>query len=254
MTAASQSALLAFCLSLGSFSGCGPSQSTLYPAFPEQKKQFASVGIVMDYVLIDGLFGDTNKVDIVENKRVAARLLADCADSLRRKGYPVRTTSLSSMGLLMKRDGSYKVAQTADARAEDLQIAHAPFFIDTLFQPDTILEYLAHVYSSLINLPEKRPDVSFVIPEAMPIGKRIDCEMIAIFLAGGFNEPVSIGVGKSTVNRSATSGIVGLQSVSQLSMLFFVIDARNGEIIWDDRRSMSGGGLYPAKILALARE
>jgi len=208
----------------------------------------------MDYLIIDGLFGDTNKVDIVENKSLAARLLADCSDSLSRKGYPVRMTSLSSMGLLMKRDKSYKVAQTADARSEDLQIAHPPFFIDTLFLPDTILEHLAHVYSSLINLPEKRRDVSFVIPEAMPIGKRIDCETIAIVLAGGFNEPVSMGVGKQTANGSVTGGIIGLQSVSQLSMLFFVIDARNGEIIWEDRRFMSGGVLYPDKILGMARE
>lgn len=208
----------------------------------------------MDYLVIDGLFGDTNKVDIVENKRIAGRLLADCADSLSRKGYPVRMTTLSSMGLLMKQEKGYKVAQTANARSEELQIAHPPFLIDTLFLPDTILEHLVHVYSSLINLPEKRRDVSFVIPEAMPIGKRINCEMIAIVLAGGFNEPVSMGVGKATVNGSVTGGIIGLQSVSQLSMLFFVIDARNGEIIWEDRRFMSGGVLYPDKILGMARE
>jgi hypothetical protein len=208
----------------------------------------------MDYLVIDGLMGDTNKVDIVENKRVAARLLADCADSLKLKGYPVRMTSLSSMGLLMKRDKSYKIAQAPGASPEELPIAHAPFFIDTLFLPDTILQNLRNVYSSIINVPEKRRSVSFVVPDAMPIGKRIDCDMIAIILAGGFNVPVSMGIGKTTVNGSATAGIIGLQSVSQLSMLFFVIDARSGEIIWEDRRSMSGGVLFPDKILGMARE
>jgi len=248
-------AIAGVCLVLLCLDGCGSSASKLYRAFPEQKRHFESVAIMMDYIMIEGLMEDTSKVDLIENRRVGNALLTVCADSLSQKEYPVRKTILSSVGLLMKPDKGYRVVRTTQAQhddAEQLPIGNPPFFVDDQFLPDTILEHLMNVYVSLINIPEKRESVSVVVPEAAFIGRQLDCSTIVVLLVGGFNVPVSREMGKAPLNQSKTMGIVTVKGVSQLSMMLYVIDAKNGQIIWGDRRFFSGGIIFPEKILRIA--
>jgi hypothetical protein len=247
--------LFGLCLSIAWLSGCGNSPSNLYHAFPEKKKHFADMAIVMDYVMIEALMGDTSKIDLIENRRVGGALLTLCADSLSRKEYPVRKTVFSSIGLLMQRDKPFRVVRTPEAEhadAEGLPLGSPPFYVDDLFLPDSIIGPLMNTYNSLINLPERKEGVTNTIPEAVAVGRQVECSTIMVVLVGGVNVPVSKGIGTATPNTSLTMGIQTLQGMSRLSMMFFIIDAKTGDIIWDDRKFVNGGVVYPDKILRTA--
>jgi hypothetical protein len=247
--------LVALCIFFASLGGCANAPSNLYRAFTEQKKKFSDMAIMMDFIMIEGQMGDTSKVDLIENRRVSGALLTLCADSLSRKGYPVRKTVLSSIGLIMQHAQPFRVVRTPEGRntdAEHLPLGSPPFYVDDLFLPDTILGALMNTYHSLINLPERKEGITNSIPEAVAVGRQVECGTIAVVLVGGINVPVSKGIGTPTPNKSLTMGIQTLQGVSQLSMMIFIIDARSGEIIWDDRKFLTGGVVYPDKILRTA--
>jgi hypothetical protein len=232
--------------------GCGGSPLKQYGSFPDQKSRFGSVGILMDYIMIEGVMDDSDKVDLIQNRRMSAALLTMCADSLGRKGYPVSKSILSSIGLLMKRDQYYRVSRSSES--QKLPLGAPPFYVDEQFTADTTLGRLTGFYGSLINLPRGREHSSFLIPEAGPIGERIGCGTLVVLLVGGYNVPVGQGVGKETPNQSQTMGIVTMQGVSQLSVLLHIVDARSGAVIWDDRRLLSGGVIFPEKIYQAAAD
>lgn len=250
-------AVAGICFTLALLIGCGSSPSKLYRAFPEQKRQFGNIAIMMDYIMIEGLMEDTSKVDLIENRRVGSALLTVCADTLIRKGYPIRKSVFSSIGLLMQSDRAYRVVRTSQAEhadAEQLPIGAPPFYVDDQFSPDSVLGLLMSFYYSLINIPQKREGATVTIPEAVSIGRQVDCSTIMVLLVGGFNVPVAKGVGQPTASQSKTMGIVTVQGVSQLSMMLYIIDAKSGEIIWDDSKHLSGGVVFPAKILDAASD
>src|SRR6266852_2233113 len=104
-------AVAAACVLILSLNGCGGSPSNLYKEFRGRKAHLGDMAIMMDYILIEGLMGDTSKIDLIENRRMGASLLTVCADSLSLKGYPIRKTILSSIGLLMKPNKGYRVVR-----------------------------------------------------------------------------------------------------------------------------------------------
>jgi hypothetical protein len=213
------------------------------------------MAIVMDYVMIEALLGDTSKIDLIENRRVGGALLTLCADSLSRKGYPVTKTIYSSIGLMMQRDKPFRVVRTPEGRnadAEELPLGNPPFYVDEVFLPDSILGALVNTYNSLINLPERKEGVVNTIPDAVAVGRQVECSTIMVVLVGGVNVPVGKGIGTATPNSSLTMGIQTLQGVSRLSMMFYIIDAKSGDIIWDDTKHVTGGVVYPDKILQTA--
>ncbi len=215
------------------------------------------MAIVMDYVTIEALMGDTSKIDLIEDRRVGGALLTLCADSLSRKGYPVTKTIFASIGLMMQRDKPFRVVRTPEARnadADRLPLGSPPFYVDELFLPDSILGPLMNTYNSLINIPERKEGVVNTIPQAVAIGRQVECSTLMFVLVGGVNVPVGKGIGTSTPNGSLTTGIQTLQGVSQLSMMFYILDAKSGDIIWDDRKHVTGGVVYPDKILRTAAD
>jgi hypothetical protein len=235
--------------------GCGGGPSSYYRALPDKKASIDSMGVIVDFTLIEGLMGDTSKIDLIENRRLGEALLTQCADSLTRGGYPVRRTALTSIGLLMKPAGAYRIVRSTATQhidSQDLPLGSPPFFVDDEFMHDTLLMQLRTLYLSLLALSQRGERDSTPIPEAMPIGKELGCGTMAVILVGGFNTPVSKGIGKTTPNESNTMGIVTLQSVSQLSVMLFLIDAVNGKVLWDDKKYLTGGVIFPEKIFGAA--
>ncbi len=242
-------------LALFLLAGCGGGAATYYRGLPDQKAHIDSIGVISDFTLIEGLMGDTSKVDLIENRRLGGALLTQCADSLSRKGYPISRSTLTSIGLLMKPSGSYRVVRSTAAEhldSDSLPLGSPPFFVDDEFLRDTLLEQLRMFYLTLLTLSQKGERDSSPVPEALPVGRELGCGTIAVVLVGGFNTPVSKGIGKPTPNESATMGIVTLERISRLSVMLFLVDAVNGKVLWDDKKYLNGGVIFPQKIFAAA--
>lgn len=245
----------AFGLFLLSQFHCGTSRLSVYPRFLALRDSISPVTVLVDCAVVDGVIGDTDKIDIPENRSIADSVLRLCADSLAGKGYRVRSGLLTSMGLLMRTDVVYKIARTVpddDLSPADLPKATAPFYLDESLSRDTLLPRLISVYSTLINLPEKKEETRAVIPDAVRLGRTEgQGGALLVLFVGGYNMPVGKGVNEA---GTLASHAIALQRISQLSMLMFLIDSRSGEVIWDDRRYVRGGIIHAEKIHSMAAD
>ena len=242
------------CCSVAVLAGCGSSRLSHYPEFPEHKKTMTGLTIMTDFILIDGILGDTDKVDLTENKEVAANVLQLCEDSLKIKGYQIQKTVLSSIGLLMSPSAVYRVATTVadhEASVEDLPLGSPPFYIDENVN-DTTRRRLSHIYNSLINSPEKAEGTTTIVPEAARLGDiGGKSKTLMVLLAGGVNVPVSKAIGERFANPNPGEGVVAVQRISQFSVMLFILDMNTGEVIWDDRKHVQGGLIFQEKIYSM---
>lgn len=238
--------------------GCRSSRLSRYPDFPEQKKNLGSLTVLSDCMIVQSLRGDTDKIDLMENEDVGVRVLQICADMLREKGYTVNNTIFSSIGLLMKQNQLYKVIRTADERRLDdgkLPLASAPFYVNkAIIRDSTFLVRLAYVYNALLNARQEEQGSKTIVREAISIGKTIGNGALAVVLTGGYNVPVSKKLGEPARNTSLTQNVVTMQSISHLSMVFFIIDTKTGEVIWDDRQFKNEGVVMPEKYFSMIKD
>jgi hypothetical protein len=234
--------------------GCGSSRLSHYPGFLERKNAMNGMTIVTDFIFIEGLIGDTDKVDLTENRELAANVLRRCEDSLKLRGYQIQKTLLTSVGLLMGPATVYKVARTVaerEASEEDLPAGSAPFYVDQTLNDTTRLR-LAHVYNSLINVPQKEEGTTTIIPEAALLNSITDSSnTLMVLIAGGVNVPVSKGIGEKNSTPVMTHGVITVDRGSHFSIMLFVLDMKTGEVIWDDRKHVQGGVIYSEKIYSI---
>ena len=211
--------------------------------------------ILSDCMVIQALRSDTDKIDLVENKEIGIHVLERFADVLRQKGYEIKNTTLSSVGLVMDRNQWYKIVRTMDDRIlndNNLPLASAPFYIDRAVSHDSALYvHLGSVYDALINGHAGVGKTKSFVPEAVRLGKVTGDSVIAIVLSGGYNVPASKEFGVAAENRSLTSHVVAVKSTSHLSLMFFLLDARTGEVLWEDRRFKNGGTVVLEKYLSM---
>jgi len=238
--------------------GCHQSRLASYPDFPEHMKTLGNLSLISDCMIVQALRGDTDKIDLIQNKNVGVHVLQLSADMLRQKGYMVGNTMLSSIGLLMNQNQSYRVARTVEDQERDdheLPLGSAPFYIDKAISHDsTFLVQLAYVYAALINSPPNGHGPKMVVPEVVELGKTIGNGALAVVLAGGYNVPVAKSLGELTENKSLTSSVVAVQSISHLSLVFFILDTRTGEVIWEDRQFKDGGMVMPEKYFSMIED
>lgn len=205
--------------------------------------------------MIDALLGDTGKVDLIENVSEGKMCLNAFAGKLNEKGYRVDRTLLSSIGLLMNRNQPYKVVRTAEEQfveSDKLFVDTPPFFIHEIYARDSVLlERLSTVYTTLINTLDHKGESPIVIPEAIEVGKAMGGGTLVIALVGGYNVSITNQIGRETPSSSLTLGKVAVQHVTQLSLMFYMIDASSGQVIWDDRRYIKGGVIHKQKIVSM---
>lgn len=238
-------------------SGCGNSLLSLYPEFLQQKEASRKAAIICDFTVLESTQSETTKIDLINNKQLAVQFLDFMSDRLNEKGYHIETRTLSSVGLLMDKGTLIKVITTADdLKREDweLPLASPPLYIYPAFNRDTTLRsILAGMYVKLINSKKEEDRPSPVVPEAVPLGKVMESDMIFVLLLGGHRVPVSQEYGNvSTIGVDKHGKVAGHQT-SQLSLMLYIVDTETGAVIWSDRWVKLGGTIYTENIHQSAR-
>jgi hypothetical protein len=232
--------------------GCGSSPQARYPGYPAKQKNISVSIIVADYVVVDDLLGDTNKIDLPENKKNAQRCLNFLAGALNARGYNVDRIFLSSIGLLMDPAHVYRLAASPadEVLADDLlSTALPPFYLDPRCGKDSLVQKLfAALYRGLINLEEGNSEGRTRLPVASYLGKSLGGGTMVVMLVGGYNIPVTNQIGAYTAPKRIVDDKISMKSVSQLSVRLYVIDSATGEVLWDDHSFRQGGVIYPEKI------
>ena len=238
---------------LGLLCNCGGSIRTLYPDFDRQRKRISNATLIADVVIIEDLGGDFNKVDVVENKQIGEAFLHSFADQLYQKGYPVSRTVLTSIGLLMNPSRIYRVVRTTEDRRLDndsLLLESPPFFIDETFGNDSSMaQALGSIYNSLVNYRKNEGDANKIIPEATRLANEVGDGALAVALLGGYDVPVTRQIDEGRITPNVSQSKVAVHPTSQLSIMFYILDTKSGEVIWADQKYEKGGVIYNDKIL-----
>jgi hypothetical protein len=234
-------------------SGCHVSRLTVYPEFGAKKPNLGSVTLLSDCMFIQGLRGDTNKVDLPDNKELAIALLNRSWERLHEKKYNLENTLLTSVGLLMNQRQPYRVVFTSDDRLiddRDLPVATPPFYLDrSLVANGNFQSALAALYSTILNAGQKSDTAILYIPPAIVVGSAVKTKTIIVLLTGAVNVPITKGPSQWTKNPDRNEPAVAVDPVSTASMLFYILDAGTGEVLWEDRAYKTGGTMYQDKIM-----
>jgi hypothetical protein len=233
-------------------SGCHVSRLTVFPDFAAKKPNLGAVTLLSDCMLIQGLRGDTNKIDLPENKQLGVDLLNRSWERLREKGYNVSNTLLTSVGLLMNQRQPYRVAFTPDDLLIDdhnLPVAMPPFYLDrSLVANGNFQAALASLYATILNAGQKSDTSKLYIPSATIVGTAIGAKSIIVLLTGAMNIPITKGPSQWTKNPDKNEAVVAVNPISTASMMLYILDTGSGEVLWEDRVYKTGGTIYHDKI------
>ncbi|MBA4311993.1 MAG: hypothetical protein C0417_05125 [Chlorobiaceae bacterium] len=214
--------------------------------------------LLADAVIVNGLIGDMDVVNIAENKSWAKLALQMFAGRMNEKGYSVDRLLNTSIGLLLSSNIQYRVnAESDDKKIEpaDLQIGKAPFYIHDLFLQDTIRgKLLTTVYSSLMENKRLGDNAIKNIPAATYLSKSLGGGLIGIIFIGGYIAGATNEYGKYLPPTSQTEDKVAIRMISRYSMMFYLIDGSTGEIVWDDEVNFKGGLMYNSKLQDMVDE
>ena len=234
------------------FAGCSTSPLARYPDLPKKKKQITSTIILSDFVLMEAVAGDTNKVDVVTSEEYAKICLNLFAGKLNEKDYHVDRTLQSSVGLLMEQNKRNRVVRTNEEQqmvADSLPIASPPYFVNDIFSKDTILyQLLKIVYFSLISYEKNAGEINKNIPAAKYLGKAFSRSTIAVVIGIGYNVPITYTLGDRQTSHKLILDKVVFEPVTSFSMMFYLIDTDSGEIIWDYKTTTKGGTINKEKL------
>lgn len=234
--------------------GCGTSPLSRHSSegLMNTKLNSRSIVLLTDAVIVNGGISDTNIIDEVENKRIAKITLQMFAGRMNELGYAVKNIIHSSTGLMMNQAIPYKIITSPYQRENNsasLDVGNAPFFVHEYFKKDTLRgKLLAAVYSSLLTYQQNKGGGKEYIPAAPYLAKSIDGDMLGVIFITGFTAGVTNEFGKYVPPSSKVEEKVGIKKVSQYSLLFFLIDGKTGEILWDDETSLKGGLMHDDKL------
>lgn len=249
-------ALIIFSCVILHLSGCTSSPLKYFPNFPAKKLVMNETALMGDVFIVDDISGDTNKVEVTWNREIGDSVLDLIARKLKNKGFVLRRTMLTSVGLMVSRSQVFKVGSTYEDHDTDEEIlpsGRPPFYVHEDFQRDTAAKQsLASVYRSLIQASPEGGAEHTVIQDAAMLCESSGVNSICIFFVGGFNVPVTQRIKDEDRSIEVAGGAVGVERVSRVSMAFFIIDATGGELIWADHLQTSGGIVHLEKVERLA--
>ncbi|MBI5022150.1 MAG: hypothetical protein HZB59_12005 [Ignavibacteriales bacterium] len=214
--------------------------------------------LLADVVIVEGVIGDTDVINIEKNKRISKLALQMFAGRMNEKGYSVDRYLNTSVGILMNPNIPYRVYPGIDVRnieITELEIGKAPFFLHNLFTQDTIRGKLLNVvYSSLMENKRAGDNSVKSIPAAPYLSKSLGGGLIGVIFIGGYTAGVTKEFGKYQPPTSQTDDKVGIRKISQYSMMFYLIDGNSGDIVWDDEVNLKGGEMYDSKLQDMVDE
>ena len=232
--------------------GCATSPLTRYADFPEKKKQIASTFILSDFVLLEPVAEDTNKINVPESKQYAKTSNDYFSGRLNEKNYHVEKSLVTSVGLLLDPKAKNKVVGSIDDEEAGIGILPyelPPYYLHEVFKRDTILvQLLKIVYSSLAGYEKNSSDVGRKIPAATYLGKALGSDMLAFVFAVGYDAPVSYRLGVQHVIPDIRLSKLLYEPVTQFTIMFYLVDSKEGEVVWDDKVVLKGGTVNKEKL------
>jgi hypothetical protein len=238
--------------------GCSGSPLVRYPSFPEKKNQLKSVSLLEEFLMLDAMATDTSLVNLPENKKLARTCLDYFASTMQEKGYVLNNSLLTSVGIIAEKERKYKIIATpSDEELPDYEIPEGfpPFFVSDTFKKDTLHEQLIQtVYRRIVGYEKGKKDTSGYVRSSTFLGKLFGTECFAFLFVGGYNVHASQQSELVINPKSDSYEKVAYERITQLTMRFYLVDSRTGEIIWDDHVSMNGGIIYKEKLIKMARK
>jgi hypothetical protein len=238
--------------------GCGNASQSLYPEFINQKNLIQKNTLLSDYVVIEGTLGDINIINVPGNKTVAVELMNRFSDLMNEKGYHIENRILSSIGLVMDRKNSAKVIYSPEDEQRDIEeltLQVPPYFVYQSFARDSALvRALSELYNALINVTKLEGMSNPIVPEAIVLGKSFGGGTLTVLLTGGYNVPAGKELGMQTPSGSNTLGKVTTHSISQVTLMVYIVNLETGELLWSDSRHEVGGTVHKARILRIAEK
>lgn len=239
---------------------CGCSTSPLSRHSPDlianAKLSNASTVLLADAVIVDGLSGDTDGVNVIENQKLAKRTLQLFAGRLNEKGFAVDRFLNSSAGYLMNPEIPYWVVEKPEGGGNgDAFLGRPPFYTNEFFTADTLRhKLLTAVYGSLMDFKRTEEAPVRNIPASSYLSRSLGGGMIGIIFLGGYSAGASNEYGRYVLPKSQTEEKVSVRKISQYSMMFFLIDGKTGDILWDDEVVMKGGLMHDQKLETMVAE
>jgi hypothetical protein len=234
--------------------GCGSSMLDTFPGFPVHKARLGKSVIIADFLIMKATVDTLPLVDLGATKATADTMLSFIQSRLDAKGYGVTSRLLTSAGLSMDSTFTAKVTNTSgfDREGEGFPLSiHPPFYLYQALRRDpTMRSLLASLYRRLARM-EETDGVYPAMEEMAPLGKAFGGGLIFIFLGGGFEVSASIQQLGATPSWVEETAKIGYKSVSQGSLNMFVLDPDNGNVLWSDRETTSGGMMYDAKFIRM---
>jgi hypothetical protein len=245
-------ALIAAVLALA---GCGSSMLDTFPGFPDHKARLGKSTIIADFIILKATADTVSLVDLGATKSTADTMLRFIQARLDAKGYNVSTRLLTSVGLSMDSAFTAKVINTSgfDREGEEAPMSiHPPFYLYQALRRDPAMRsLLASLYRRLARMEETDGDYP-AMQEIVPLGKAFGGGLIFVFLGGGFEVSASVQQLGVTPPWAGEMAKIGYEAVSQGSLHLFVLDPDNGNVLWTDRQTLTGGMMYDDKFTRIA--
>jgi hypothetical protein len=237
---------------LGMVLGCSSAPLARYPDFPDRKQKISSIILLDDVVVLEALRGDTSKIDLPENKKIAKTCLNYLSGNLSAKGYNVDRVLMTSIGMLEPKWHLNHMITVPDERFADpelLTLGTPPYYLNPLFIGDTLKERLLYtVYSSLAGYSKAKGEANRVIPAARVLGKMVGGGLMGILLVTGYDIPVSYREHKAENALVTSTDKISAVAVTQFTMFFYLVDSETGEIVWDQTVERKGGTISDNKL------
>jgi hypothetical protein len=240
------------CVGIGMVFGCSSAPLARYPNFPERKQNISSIILLDDVVVLEALRGDTSKIDLPENKKIAKTCLNYLSGNLSAKGYNVDRVLMTSIGMLEPKWHLNRLITVPDERSgnpELLTLGTPPYYLHPMFIGDTLKERLLYsVYSSLAGYSKRKGEPNPVVPAASLLGKVVGGGLMGILLVTGYDIPVSFREGKAENAVALSADKISAVAMTQFTMFFYLIDSETGEIVWDQTVERKGGTISENKL------
>ena len=247
--------ILIGCYVVHAISGCGVTPLKYYPDFPTQKETIRRLALMTDVIIVDESFGDTSRVDMPLSMDIGREILEPFKAGMLQKGYPVDSTIFTSVGLMLGRNRMFKVVETSTERgisSQDLPAGKPPFYLDASLRIDSARrQAVTSVYKSLVLTSVDHEAQHTVIQDAILLGGLTGEATLCVVFVGGYNSSLIRQQTQATTSHRSTVGGVAVRSVSQVSVTLYLIDTKEGELIWSDQATGMEGTIYREKILTL---
>ena len=215
----------------------------------------APVAVLADINLIDDAVEDTLLVDVARDKSYGGLILNHFEERLKEKKYNVGNLALTSVGLLVDRTRIYRLSSTAIDNEGTLPFIRAPFYLNEAIRDDSsIVSGLAETYRTLLTIPVETLSSRRFFPVTDSLGARFQGETLICLILGGYIVPENARIRERPAAVPYGRGLESEAKVTQISLTMYILDAKEGSVLWSDQAVSIGGNVNTNKLLHLADE